>query len=85
MALEDLLIPIASILVPIGTLFVVRSLDKGEKRRSKLDIDLKEIQNFIDTNKSLIARLVERIDIFDERLRRAENDLNRVLGKLNGK
>lgn len=85
MALPEYVIPIASILVPIAMLFVVRGLDKGEKRRSQLEGSITDIHRFVETNKGLIAKIVEDVANLDERIRRAENELSRVIGRLNGK
>lgn len=78
-------LPIVSILVPLVTLFVVRALDKGEKHKNKFEVELNEARTFVETNKTLIARLVEHIDRHDERLRLVERDLSRVIGRLNNK
>ena len=85
MAIEDFIIPVASILVPIGTLFFVRSLDKGEKKKTELEVNISDIHRFVETNKGLIAKLVEDIEGIDLRLRKTENDLNRIWGRMNGK
>ena len=84
MAIEDFIIPVASILVPVAVLFVVRTLDKGEKKKSAFEVNISEIQRFVETNKGLVAQLVEKLETFEERLRRTENEINRIFGRLNG-
>ena len=85
MAFHEFLIPVASILVPIAVLFTIRVLDKGEKKKSHIEEKIDEVREFIVENKGKIVTLVSDVTDLDRRVRDVENDLIRLLGRMNGR
>lgn len=84
MTFHEFLIPIASILVPVAVLFVVRGLDKGDKRRQHSEETAGKIEQFMEVHKGHTDWLLRNVEALTNRMSKVEADLNRLLGRMNG-
>lgn len=62
MSFHEAAIPIISIIVPVCVLFAVRVLDKGEKKRERLHIDLEELEKRVRTVELEVSRIWGRLN-----------------------
>ena len=85
MAIPEYVIPLLSIAVPIAVLAIVRILDRGEKRREKIDLESDKVQSFMEVHKGHVDWLLRNVELLTNRMGKVEADLNRLLGRMNGR